>query len=64
MDSGAWRAIQSMGSKESDMTEQLTQTHTKLKREIQITDMHMKKRTNNDFKRLMINIRKKVKYTG
>ena len=61
MDSGAWYTIQSVGSKESDMTEQLTQTHTKLKREIQIMDMHMKKRTNNDFKRLMINIRKKVK---
>ena len=61
MDSGAWYTIPSLGSKESDMTEQLTQTHTKLKREIQIMDMHMKKRTNNDFKRLMINIRKKVK---
>ena len=50
-----------MGSKESDMTEQLTQTHTKLEREIQIMDMHMKKRTKNDFKRLMIDIRTKVK---
>ena len=61
MDSGAWQAIQSMGSKESDMTEQLTQTHTKLEREIQIMDMHMKKRTKTDFKRLMIDIRTKVK---
>ena len=31
------------GRKESDMTEQLTQTHTKLEREIPIMDLHMKK---------------------
>ena len=33
----------------------------KLEREIQIMDMHMKKRTKTDFKRLMIDIRTKVK---
>ena len=44
-----------------DMTEQLTQTHTKLEREIQIMDLCMEKRTINDFKRLVIDIREKVK---